>query len=68
MPVVRGTVTSYAARTATAQVQSEYGTYPLFSGAFFSGLPARLPEVGDRIDMHIEEGIVTRALLVVGSR
>lgn len=62
--LVRGTVTSYAARTGTAQVESEEGTHSLFTGAFFSGLPVRHPREGDRVDMRVEDGVVTLAHLV----
>lgn len=62
---MEGTVISYDARRATAILQTEEGhLYPLFGGAFFSGLPARLPEVADRVRFEIQGGVATIGRLI----
>lgn len=62
--VVEGTVTSYAPRTGVAQVDADGEQLELFTGCFFSGLPVRHPQKGDRVKMHVQDGRVTLGHLV----
>jgi len=62
---MEGIVISYDARRATAILQTEEGElYSLFGGAFFSGLPARLPEVADRVRFEVEGRVATIGRLI----
>jgi len=65
IPKASGTVVSYDPIRSQAVVEFQDGsTATMWGGAFFSGLPARLPIVGDKVIADVVDGVVAAANLV----
>lgn len=65
-----GCITHYDSRTGIASVQlddNEQQTATLFAGAFFSGLPARLPRQGDHVRLQVRS-VPDRGLIALVAR
>jgi len=62
--IEEGNVTEFDANRGVASVCLPTGSMPFPSGAFLSGRPARLPEVGDRVQVRMRDEGSRRVVVV----